>query len=72
MKLEFKMKMYPPRIKVTILWSNFTVHKFKLPIRFEGCLNEDLDTELIFPLKSQLPPPLSPRYTCKLVFMGDA
>jgi hypothetical protein len=53
-KLEFEQKMYPPRIKVTILGDC----KFKLPIKFKGCLNDDLDTELIFPLISHLPVPL--------------
>ena len=54
MEFKHRMKMYPPRMKVTVDMSNSTLHKFKLPIKFEGSLNEDLDTELIFPLQSSI------------------
>ena len=56
------MKMYPPRVKLTIKVDP-SRKNFKLPIKFEGCLDEDLDTELIFPLES----PLDHNILCKFV-----
>ena len=53
MKLKLEMKMYPPRVKLTVKMGP-SPNNFKLPIKFEGCLDEDLDTELIFPLDSPL------------------
>ena len=60
MKLKLKMKMYPPRVKLTVKMGP-SLLDFKLPIKFEGCLDEDLDTELIFPLDSPL------IHTCKFI-----
>ena len=64
--MQFKhiMKMYPPRVKV-ILRMDSSLQNFKLPIKFEGCLNDDLDTELIFPLRSRSIPPF--KQSCKFV-----
>ena len=66
-KLEFKMNMYPPRMKVIVDMSDSTSRKFKLSVNFEGCLNDDLDTELIFPLKSGL----SLSHPCKCQCVHD-
>ena len=60
MKLKHKMKMYPPRVKLTVKVGP-SIQDFKLSIRFEGCLDEECDTELIFPLES----PIS--HMCKFV-----
>ena len=47
------MKMYPPRVKLTVKMDP-SLQNFPFPIKFEGCLDEELDTELIFPLESPL------------------
>ena len=61
MKLELELNMYPPRMKVTVDMSDSTLHKFTLPIKFEGSLNEGLDTEVMFPLQSSI----SSSHKCK-------
>lgn len=58
------MKMYPPRVKLTVK-TDPSLHNFTLPIKFEGCLDEELDTELIFPLESPL------IHACKFGGMHD-
>jgi hypothetical protein len=63
MKLKVKMKMYPPRVKLTVKVDP-SLPNFKCLIKIEGCLDEeDLDTELIFPLESPL------NHKCKLICM---
>ena len=52
MKQRHELKMYPPRIKVTVSLYNSDT-KVKLPVKFSGYVGEDghdLDTELILPI----------------------
>ena len=61
MEFIHEMKMYPPRVAVAVRMDP-SLHSYKLPIKFEGCMNENLDTELVFPLQSPVLTPL----ICKL------
>ena len=50
MHLRHRLKMYPPRVKMTVMMKSLDLN-FKLLIKFIGCSNEGrLDTELTFPL----------------------
>ena len=47
MELLHKMKMYPPRVKITIAAKSQDVI-LKIPVKFEGCSSDSLlDTELV-------------------------
>ena len=49
MQLKHMTKVYPPRVKMTIILRDFESHK--LLIKFLGCSTDcQLDTELILPL----------------------
>ena len=49
MQLKHMTKMYPPRVKMTIMFRDFESHK--LLIKFLGCSTDyQLDTELALPL----------------------
>lgn len=60
--IEFihEMQTYPPQL-VVVLRMDPSLHSYKLPIKFEGC-EENLDTELMFPLENPVLTPLM----CKL------
>ena len=50
MQLRHDLKMYPPRVKMTISMKSSDL-AFKLTIKFNGCSDDSqLDTELTFPL----------------------
>ena len=50
MKLRQKLKMYPPRVKMTVLMTNPN-HVFNLPVKITGCSKDSwLDVDIIFPL----------------------
>ena len=50
MQLRHNLKMYPPRVKMTVSMNSSDV-AFKLPIKFNGCSDDSqLDIELTFPL----------------------
>ena len=50
LQFKIKRKMYPPRVRMTVDAPNIEP-RIKLPIRFEGCLdNSQLDMEILFPL----------------------
>jgi hypothetical protein len=51
MELAREMRTYPPLISVSVRMEP-SLHSYKLPIKFEGCMNENLDTELMFPLEN--------------------
>ena len=61
MELVHEMQTYPPRVTVAVRMDPSS-HSYKLPIKFEGCVNENLDTELMFPLENPVLTPL----ICKL------
>ena len=47
MLLRHEMKMYPPRVKMTVIVKN--THAVKIPMKFEGCTSDSkLDMELAF------------------------
>ena len=75
MRLQHNVKMYPPRVKMTITVPVPCGIK-KLPVKFEGYLrvNLSLDVELIIPLAKDTAPKSSPprrcsheRMSCKLL-----
>ena len=50
MQLRHERKMYPPRVKMTVVMKNPDTI-LKLPVRIDGCSSDNqLDTELTFPL----------------------
>ena len=50
MPFKIERKMYPPRVTMTVDAPNIEP-RIKLPIRFEGCLDDSqLDMEIHFPL----------------------
>ena len=53
--LQFKIerKMYPPRVRMTIDAPDIEP-RIKLPLRFEGCLDSQLDMEIHFPLSIKI------------------
>ena len=51
MQLRHDLKMYPPRVKMTVGIKSLADLTFKLAIKFNGCSDDSqLDTELTFPL----------------------
>ena len=57
MELVHEMQMYPPRVTVEVRMDP-SRHSYTLPIKFEGCMNENLGTELMFPLNNPVLTPL--------------
>ena len=50
MQLQDDNKIYPPRVKMTIMLKN-PRDQFKLPVKFEGCSSDSLlDIDLALPL----------------------
>lgn len=47
MRLRHQRKMYPPRVKMTVLLTN-PDHALKLPIKVVGSNDSNLDVELTF------------------------
>ena len=49
MQLRHNLKMYPPRVKMTVTMTNNK--PFKLSVKVAGCLRENqLDMDISFPL----------------------
>ena len=67
MKLKHMMKMYPPRVKMTVR-INSSLNNHTLPVTFVGCQSDDLDVQLMFPLPSPGPnhPPPPIMALCKV------
>ena len=49
MRLRHERKIYPPRVKMTVILKN-PDHVFKLPVKVVGSSDSNLDVDLIFPL----------------------
>ena len=49
MQRKHERKMYPPRVKMTVSIKDPNAH-FVLPVKFVGCIENELDTDLTLPL----------------------
>ena len=50
MRREHEKKIYPPRVKMTISINDPSLTHFVLPVKFVGCSENELDTDLFLPL----------------------
>lgn len=64
--------MYPPRVTMTVSAPNIEP-RIKLPIQFEGCLdNSQLDMEIHFPLSIASVSCILQDYACTLHYAGSS
>ena len=71
MELVHEMRTYPPQL-IVVVRMDPSLHSYKLPIKFEGC-EENLDTELMFPLDNPVLTPLmcKSHTTDGIIFLWD-
>ena len=50
MKRQHEWRMYPPRVKMTVSIKDSSITDFVLPVKFIGCRDNELDTDLTLPL----------------------
>ena len=50
MQRKHERKMYPPRVKMTVSIKDSSLTHFVLPVKFVGCKDNELDTDLTLPL----------------------
>jgi hypothetical protein len=52
MRLKHELKMYPPRVIMTVTLVNTAPDPFKLNVKVSGCSSENqLDRDITFPLQ---------------------
>ena len=50
MKRKHERRMHPPRVKMTVSIKDSSLTDFVLPVKFVGCRDNELDTDLTLPL----------------------
>ena len=53
MQRKHEKKMYPPRVKMTVSINDSNLTHFVLPVKFVGCRDNELETDLTLPLSIQ-------------------